>query len=96
MSKRFGHTDYRTKFKPKIKKIGPQTGMDKKGIYRERIPGVKRDSKGNIIDPGSCPSPPISKKKTNGCRYLALQGLYLLATNKMKKTLTFLTQYQQS
>ena len=62
MSKRFGHTDYRTKFKPKtvsmtlrkkspIKKIGPQTGMDKKGIYRERIPGVKRDSKGNIIDP---------------------------------------------
>jgi hypothetical protein len=49
-SKRFGHTDYRNKFKPKIKKIGPQTGMDKHGIYRERIPGVKRDSKGNIID----------------------------------------------
>lgn len=32
------------------KKKGPKTGMDKKGIYRERIPGVKRDSKGNIID----------------------------------------------
>jgi len=49
-NKRFGHTDHRNKVKVKKIKIGPQTGMDKHGIHRERIPGVKRDSKGNIID----------------------------------------------
>lgn len=54
-NKRFGHTDNRGKHKIKlikrkdVKDAGEFT-IDKYGIRRERIPGLKRNAKGEIID----------------------------------------------
>ena len=54
-NKRFGHTDNRSKHKiklvkPKDVKDAGQYSTDKHGIRRYRIPGLKRNAKGEIID----------------------------------------------
>ena len=53
-NKRFGHTDNRGKHKIKLVKRkfkgGSQFTIDKYGIRRERIPYLKRNSRGEIID----------------------------------------------
>ena len=54
-NKRFGHTDNRGKHKIKLVKFNGgkgagRTTVDKHGIIRERILGLKRNAKGEIID----------------------------------------------
>ena len=54
-NKRFGHTDNRGKHKIKLVKFkdvkdAGKTTIDKHGISRYRIPGLKRNAKGEIID----------------------------------------------
>ena len=54
-NKRFGHTDNRGAHKIKLVKFNDVKGagkvtVDKHGISRERIPGLKRNAKGEIID----------------------------------------------
>jgi len=54
-NKRFGHTDNRGTHKIKLVKFNDvkdagKITVDKHGVLRERIPGLKRNAKGEIID----------------------------------------------